>query len=119
MWTNATITIKRRGTTYDQTTGDRTAGTQALVLKNAACVFSQIRQSGRSRFQEGVREYSETVPGVLIPDQNSTIIKIGDEATVKCEGITGTYTVNHTVLSSGLTESHWELELEATKAGQV
>jgi len=118
MWTNATITIARRGTTYSQTTGDRTSASGTTILTAADCLFSQVRQSGRNRYTEGQREFSQTVPGVLIPNQTSIVIKVGDQAVLVCEGITESYTVNHAVLTKGITESHWELELDSAIEGQ-
>lgn len=123
METNATVTIKRRGDTYSQTTGRRGSTTQETILSGVDCVFTQSRSSNRQRYQNGQRDLTNPIYSLLIPYTEADIlIEPGDEATVIItEGsntITKVYSVTDAIFAKGITECHWEVTIEGLKTAK-
>jgi hypothetical protein len=114
MYTNATVTITRPGTDYDDDTGCRTEGSSSAVASNVPCLFSQNRGS-RVVNSNGVRESVRALYGTLIPDPGEWDVRIGDQAVVVHEGQTRTFTVSDAVKTGGIAEVHWEVTLEDIK----
>ena len=124
METNATVTIKRRGDSYNQTTGRRATTTQESLLTDAPCVFSQPKGSNRQRYQSGQRDITQPVYSLLIPQVGATdiagiTISPGDEATVTvtigASTITQVFSIADAIPAAGYTEFHWECTIERIK----
>lgn len=113
MWTNASLTIRTRGVTYDQDTGHRTEGDEDVVIRDARCCYSQSRGT-RQVFKNGLREYSKPVEAVLFETDQDIDIKPGYQATITPDGGTAkVYTVNHAILSVGIAGKNWQMEIES------
>lgn len=116
MFTNATVTITRRGASYDGDTGYREAGAGAAVLTDVRCVFSQNKSSKRAVNSGGIREYVKPSYSLLIPDESDVELKPGDQATVTPDaGPVQTFTLDDAVHTVGVGESHWECDIATLK----
>lgn len=111
MFTNARIVIARPGTTYDQTTGNRTEGTDTTVL-DAPCVFSQQR-SGRRVKWDDLQSGVIVEEAVIVHGHTDADVRTGDVATVTFQGVSRTFEVVKATLTPGVAETHWEIALRA------
>lgn len=113
MFTNATVTIKRRKETNSQTSGyKQVAVTETVIITDFPCLFS-LNPSGREVYKEGRREVSKQTPRISIYDDFTGLIQTGDQAAVVCNGVNYEYTVNAAHKTQSLTVYHWKLELES------
>ena len=117
MQTNATVTIKTTGITYDEDTGNRTEGTPTTILSDYPCLYSQNRGSRRTSYSNGQREYVSASDSLLIPNAADKNIVVGYTAIVTCSGITQSYIIENPILSQGLFESIWQTDIERIKNG--
>ena len=116
MFSNATVTITRRGETIDADTGYREAGDGEEVLTAARCVFSQNKSAGRQVNANGMREYTKPVYALLIPGYPDADLRPGDQATVTPDaGPVQDLTLNDAVFTVGISESHWECDVDRIK----
>lgn len=116
MFTNALVTITRRGTTIDSDTGYRETGTGTAVLSAVRCVLSQNKSAGRTVNTNGLREYTKPVYALLIPGYPSADLRPGDQADVTPDaGPEQSFTLNDAVFSVGIMENHWECDVERVK----
>ncbi|QDT46167.1 hypothetical protein Pan258_01840 [Symmachiella dynata] len=127
METNATVTIKRRGDKYSQTTGRRESKPQVTILSAVDCVFTQPRSSNRQRYQNGQRDVLRPIYSVLIPEPTGTdlsgiFIEPGDQATVVLtvgeNTISYDFDVADAIFANGISETHWEVTLEGKKTAK-
>lgn len=113
MWTNASVTITRRGDAYDSATGYRKDTTATAVLTAVRCCLSQNPNASRMVNKDGVRDYAKPVFSLLIAGHPSADLRTGDQATVAPDsGPTWTFTLNDAVYTNGIGESHWECNME-------
>lgn len=116
MFSNATVTITRRGAGYDSDTGYREAGDGETVLSGVRCVFSQNKSAGRVSNANGLREYTKPVYSLIIPGNPDANLLPGDQATVTPDaGPEQELTLNDAVYTVGITEDHWECDVDRVK----
>lgn len=79
---------------------------------DARCTFAPERSKSRKTNAEGLREFVETVPSLLI--ETGVVLKIGMLADVTPDGGTlKRYQIERATYDSGICGSEWILELKA------
>lgn len=116
---NCTVTIKRKGSTIDQTTGQKTAGTERIILRDQPCIITQDSKLGRTAYASGLREYNKPIDTVIFDDVLGVEIYAGDVAVIDIQTesrvMTSAYIVSGANLSPGITSSKWFVTLERIK----
>ncbi len=113
MFTNASVTITRRGDAYNAATGYRESSTATEILDAVRCTLSQGHSSPRLVNREGLRDFVKPSYSLLIPGHPDVSILPGDQAAVTPDkGPSMTFTVNDAIPSPGIGEFHWECGIE-------
>lgn len=112
---NASVTLLAHGRNFDDDTGYPTQEDEPeILIENAPCEFSPASTARRTVNDAGMKQYSRTLPTLLMETDEDFDVRVGDQADVTLDGETEAkrFTVERAEKVRGIGGDEWFLELE-------
>jgi hypothetical protein len=112
---NATCTLYAHGRDFDDDTGYPTEEDEPeILLQDAPCLFSPASGARATVNGSGMKEYSKTLPQLLLEADEDFDVRVGDQADVLLHGedTAKRYGIERAEKVVGIGGAEWFLELE-------